>query len=263
MDEAKTNRISLRGILLIALFLFWVLLYRWHPGFVVYAFATLVYALIVVGIYWKKLDSGNTYWRALKVTLLGVSVLASSHSVGLGRVDDNDTRLALDWTSFVAIQLLAILAHMAPINKGMGPSLRDIFLQQYPQCKDNNMEVKEVGRQGMTSRTIAVTRTVSVSNEDVKMELNLRINRWGDEKEFEFLNLTDFIVVRLFNGTREQQMSGINNGTGNFTKFIHDVVADGSLYVYGATSYWRNKFLVVNEYGGIIKVKKKYALLEM
>jgi len=129
-EAPKTNRISLRGILLIALFLFWVLLYRWHPGFVVYACATLFYALIVVGIYWKKLDSGNTYWRALKVTLLGVSVLASSYSVGLGRVDDNDTRLALDWTSFVAIQLLAILAHMAPINKGMGPSLRDIFLQQ-------------------------------------------------------------------------------------------------------------------------------------
>ena len=112
----KTNLILyLRGILLIALILFWVILLfvdGSHWGAAVYIIATLLYALIVQGIYFKDLDPTRPVWRALKVTLLGVGVLASSHSVGgLGSVDDHDTRLVLDWTSFVVIQLLAVLAH--------------------------------------------------------------------------------------------------------------------------------------------------------
>lgn len=57
-------------------------------------------------------EAPETNRRALKVALLGVGILASSHSIGLGRVDDNDARLLSDWTSFVVIQLLAILAHI-------------------------------------------------------------------------------------------------------------------------------------------------------
>lgn len=112
----KTNRILyLRGVLLIALILFWVILLfvdGSHWGAAVYIIATLIYALIVQGIYFKDLDPTRPVWRALKVTSLGVGILASSHSVGeLGLVDDHEARVALDWTSFVVIQLLAVLAH--------------------------------------------------------------------------------------------------------------------------------------------------------
>jgi len=113
---AAPKSISLRcwwlsWLLLLALFLFWFILSfvtSWHLGSYVYMYATILYGLIVFFI---LPEDERSVWRALKVTLLGVGILASSHSIGLGRVDDNDTRLALDWTSFVAIQLLAILEH--------------------------------------------------------------------------------------------------------------------------------------------------------
>jgi len=117
-DDTPVNNppasIFLSGILLVALFLFWIVMTfvnGWHAGAYVYIVTTLIYGGIVEGIYFEYFDPTRPLWRALKVTLLGVGVLASSHSVGLGRVNDNETRLALDWTSFVAIQLLAILEH--------------------------------------------------------------------------------------------------------------------------------------------------------
>lgn len=115
---AAPKSISLRcwwlsWLLLLALFLFWFILSfvtSWHLGSYVYMYATILYGLIVfVGDHLP--EDERSVWRALKVTLLGVGILASSHSIGLGRVDDNDTRLALDWTSFMVIQLLAVLAH--------------------------------------------------------------------------------------------------------------------------------------------------------
>jgi hypothetical protein len=120
-EAPKTNRILyLRGILLSALILFWVILLfvdGSHAGAAVYIIATLLYALIVQGIYFKDLDPTRPVWRALKVTLLGVGILASSYSVGeLGSVDDHEARVALDWTSFVVIQLLAVLAHATTSN---------------------------------------------------------------------------------------------------------------------------------------------------
>ena len=109
---AAPKSISLRGILLLALFLFWFILSfvtSWHLGSYVYMYATILYGLIVFVI---LPEDERSVWRALKVTLLGVGILASSHSVGgLGSVDDHGGRVALDWTSFMVIQLLAVLEH--------------------------------------------------------------------------------------------------------------------------------------------------------
>lgn len=111
---AAPKSISLRcwwlsWLLLLALFLFWFILSfvtSWHLGSYVYMYATILYGLIAC------FDPTRPVWRALKVTLLGVGILASSHSVGgLGSVDDHGSRVALDWTSFMVIQLLAVLEH--------------------------------------------------------------------------------------------------------------------------------------------------------
>ena len=131
-------------------------------------------------------------------------------------------------------------------------SLPYIFLTKYPQCNTNTMEVKQDG-----DRIITVARTVKVSGQHVKMNLCFRSNRWGERKEFAFLEPTDFYLDGLYNGTKKQRVEGINSGTGNFTKFIYDVVADGSLYVRGASPYWRQKFDVVSMHNSIIKVTKK------
>lgn len=106
-EAPKTNRILyLRGVLLIALILFWVIRNSLHPGYLVYVIAMFLYGVIAC------FDPTRPVWRALKVTSLGVGILASSYSVGeLGSADDHEARVALDWTSFVVIQLLAVLAH--------------------------------------------------------------------------------------------------------------------------------------------------------
>lgn len=114
---AAPKSISLRcwwlsWLLPLALFLFWFILSfvtSLHLGSYVYMYATILYGLIV---FYILPEDERSVWRALKVTLLGVGILASSHSVGgLGSVDDHGGRVALDWTSFMVIQLLAILEH--------------------------------------------------------------------------------------------------------------------------------------------------------
>ena len=128
------------------------------------------------------------------------------------------------------------------------PTLRDIFLRKYPQCK--NMKVEEVN-----DRAITVTREVS----GVTMKLTFYINRWGNTKEYKCLGRTDFFVAGVYNGTEEQQRSGINKGTGNFTRFVRDIIGNGSLYVRSATPYWEKTFAVVREWenDGIIEVKNQ------
>ena len=128
--------------------------------------------------------------------------------------------------------------------------LRGIFLQQFPQCKD--MEVTQ-----RNDRGISVAREVSINGEEVKMVMVFTSNMWGRKKQFKFLQENDFYVDGLYNGTSEQQVKELNKGTGNFTKFICDVIADGSLYVRSPTLYWEKTFDIVNRWRNVIEVKKR------
>ena len=128
--------------------------------------------------------------------------------------------------------------------------LRYTFLQQFPQCKD--MEVTQIN-----DRIIFVAREVSINGEKVKMVMEFKSNMWGGMKQYKFLQENDFYVNALLNGTYEQQVKKLNIGTGNFTKFICDVIADGSLYVRSPTLYWEKTFDIVNRWENMIEVKKK------
>lgn len=141
--------------------------------------------------------------------------------------------------------------------------LVDMFLTQYPHCR--SMEVKKASYD-----TISVTRTVEVEGENVDMKLIFMSNmtRSGNSYTtlYDFLKETDFFVSGLYNGTQDQQINGINRGTGNFTKFIREVVGNGSLYVREATDYWGKRFDIIKNWnnGMIIKVKNKpYKKLKM
>jgi hypothetical protein len=137
------------------------------------------------------------------------------------------------------------------IETGAGSqnTVRNIFLKKYPQCK--TMEVVEIE---LPSHGVIVKRTVRVNEEDVTMQIRLENNKLG---QFDVLETSDFVVTALYNGTQDQQRTGVNTGTGNFSAFIHDVLADGSLYVRRPTLYWYKTFAVVGQWGDIIKVQSK------
>ena len=67
----------------------------------------------------------------------------------------------------------------------------------------------------------------------------------GGEKEYEFLELDDFFITHLINGTEEQQIldiTGRRKGKGKFTDFIKQFVGEEKFYVRGPTPYWKKMF---------------------
>jgi hypothetical protein len=66
----------------------------------------------------------------------------------------------------------------------------------------------------------------------------------GGEKEYEFLELDDFYISTISNGTPGQRAMEIdlNRGKGVFTDFIKQFVGEEKIYVHGHTPYWKKRF---------------------
>ena len=95
----------------------------------------------------------------------------------------------------------------------------------------------------------------------IPMSIMLKINNWGGEREYENLELDDFYISGIFNGTAEQAVAGIdvNKGLGVFTGFLKEFLSDvQTFYVTGASPYWARLFDCVSGGGrGITKCNIK------
>jgi hypothetical protein len=108
-----------------------------------------------------------------------------------------------------------------------------------------------------------VTISKNALNKDkilIPMEILLRINNWGGEREYENLELDDFYILGIINGTQEQAVAGIdvNKGKGVFTGFLKEFLSDvQTFYVRGASPYWARLFDCVHHAEGITKCNIK------
>jgi len=72
----------------------------------------------------------------------------------------------------------------------------------------------------------------------IPMNILLRINNWGGKREYENLELDDFYIFGITNGTQEQAAAGIDVNKGVFTGFLKEFLSDvQTFYVKGATPY--------------------------
>ena len=103
------------------------------------------------------------------------------------------------------------------------------------------LDVKVIGERQIEVKKIVIND----KGIDIPMSIILYINDWGGDKEYEFLELDDFFITHLVNGTKEQQQSevtGRRKGKGEFTHFLKQFVGENKFYVRGPTPYWKKRF---------------------
>ena len=105
------------------------------------------------------------------------------------------------------------------------------------------LDIREIGE-----RQIEVKKVVKNDEGiDIPMTITLCINDWGGEKEFEFLELDDFYIKLLTNGTEEQQVMGVTGrrkGKGIFTDFIKKFVGKTNFMSVGPHHIGKRGLLV-------------------
>ena len=110
--------------------------------------------------------------------------------------------------------------------------------------KGFNIEGLDINK--LDERQISVKKIVKNGERiDIPMTIKFRINDWGGGyKEYDFLELDDFFISSIQNGTSEQRVAGIdvNEGKGVFTDFIKQFVGGETFYVMGSTPYWIRTF---------------------
>ena len=114
------------------------------------------------------------------------------------------------------------------------------------KLKSKGYNIEGLDIREIDERRIEVKKIVKNDEDiDIPMTITLCINDWGGEKELEFLELDDFYISGLINGTEEQQVMGVTGrrkGKGIFTDFIKQFVGEEKFYVRGPTPYWKKMF---------------------
>ncbi len=111
------------------------------------------------------------------------------------------------------------------------------------RCKGYNIEGLNIRE--IDERRIEVTKVVKNEGIDIPMNIILFINDWGGDKEYAFLELDDFFITNLKNGTEEQQIMGVTGRrkrNGIFTHFLKQFVGENKFYVRDASPYWKKRF---------------------
>jgi len=80
-------------------------------------------------------------------------------------------------------------------------------------------------------------------NIPITMSITMRWNNWDGEKEFKFLDLNDFLISGVYNGSTEQRVQEIKPEKGTFTKFVKEFLKNRKVfYVMAPTQYWDKVF---------------------
>ena len=133
--------------------------------------------------------------------------------------------------------------------------------------KGFNLQIDGIDVIHLDPRTIELGKNAQNDDGvDIPMTIELKINNWGGEKQYEFLRINDFFIIGVRNGTQEQHAAGIdtNQGKGIFTRFLKEVVGHmGSFHVFKPTLYWGKIFDLKSENKQIStysqkKVEKQY-----
>lgn len=97
-------------------------------------------------------------------------------------------------------------------------------------------------------RNIEVKKIITNSDGiDIPMTIILVLNEWGGRKVYSFLELDDFYIKLLTNGTEEQQVMGVTGrrkGKGIFTDFIKKFVGKTNFMSVGPHHIGKRGLLV-------------------
>lgn len=114
------------------------------------------------------------------------------------------------------------------------------------KLKSKGFNIEGLDIRELNERRIGVNKIVKNDEGiDIPMTINLYINDWVGGKEYELLELDDFFISGLINGTEEQQNRGVTGkrkGNGEFTDFLKQFVGKNKFYVRGPTPYWEKRF---------------------
>ena len=123
------------------------------------------------------------------------------------------------------------------------------------KLKAKGFNLKDLDVKEIDERTVKISKTV----DGVTMSIEITFNFWYRSQrlvhEFDFLELDDYYISNIINGTQEQILEGKVASEEQLTEFVKQVVGNNMFNVNRPSEFWRefwhDTFTCVNIRGGI------------